>query len=50
MGMVSNQPAILNFATNRAKNRIPEFGFAMMFPIALITKIVIAQLLFLFLS
>lgn len=46
MGMVANQPAILDFATSRAKNRIPVFGFSLMFPIALISKIVIAQILF----
>ena len=50
MGMVSNQPAILDFATSRAGNRIPEFGYATMFPLALIIKILIAQLLFIFLS
>jgi len=50
MGMVSNQPAILDFALSRSKNRIPTFGYAMVFPIALISKIVIAQLLFIFLS
>ncbi len=49
-GIVSNQPAILDFATTRAQNRIPEFGFTLMFPIALISKIVIAQFLFLFLQ
>ncbi|WP_052598985.1 aspartate:alanine exchanger family transporter [Aureispira sp. CCB-QB1] len=47
MGMVSNQPAILDFAASRTKNRIPVFGYAMMFPLALIMKIVIAQVLFL---
>lgn len=50
MGMVANQPAILDFATSRSKNRIPEYGFTMMFPIGLIMKIVIAQLLFWILS
>ena len=50
LGMVSNQPAILDFATARAKNRIPVFGFSLMFPIALISKIVIAQILFLILN
>ncbi|MFT7589232.1 MAG: putative transport protein [Limisphaerales bacterium] len=50
MGMVSNQPAILDFATNRSGNRIPLYGFAMMFPIALITKVLIAQILFLVLQ
>ena len=50
MGMVANQPAIYDFAANRAKNGIPMFGYTMMFPIALISKILIAQLLFLLLS
>jgi len=50
MGMVSNQPAILDFAMNRSKNRIPLYGFTMIFPIALIIKILIAQLLFLVLK
>jgi len=50
MGMVSNQPAILDFATARTNNKIPEYGYAMMFPIALISKIIIAQILFLVLS
>ena len=49
MGMVANQPAILDFATTRTGNMIPTIGFAMMFPIALISKIVIAQILFLIL-
>ena len=48
-GIVSNQPAILDFAMSRAKNRVPEFGFTFMFPVALISKILIAQLLFLLL-
>ena len=47
MGIVSNQPAILDFAMTRSNNRIPEFGFTMIFPVALIAKIVIAQILFL---
>jgi len=50
MGMVANQPAIYDFAANRAKNGIPMFGYTMMFPIALISKILIAQLLFMLLS
>ncbi len=50
MGMVANQPAIYDFAANRAKNGIPMFGYTMMFPIALISKILIAQVLFLLLS
>lgn len=46
MGIVSNQPAILDFASSRSGNRIPQVGYTMMFPIALIMKIVIAQILF----
>jgi putative transport protein len=49
MGMVSNQPAILDFAMTRTKNRLPMYGFAIMFPLALIMKIIIAQVLFLLL-
>lgn len=49
LGIVSNQPAILDFATARTKNRIPVFGYVMMFPIALISKIVIAQILYILL-
>ncbi len=50
MGMVANQPAILDFATNRSDNAIPSFGYTMIFPIALILKIVIAQLMFILLN
>lgn len=46
MGMVANQPAILDFATDRTQNRIPMVGYAMMFPIALISKIIISQVMF----
>jgi putative transport protein len=46
IGMVANQPAILDFATSRTGNTIPVFGYVMIFPIALISKIVIAQILF----
>jgi putative transport protein len=49
-GMVANQPAILDFAMERTGNRIPMFGFSQIFPIALIMKIVIAQVLFIVLN
>lgn len=45
-GFVSNQPAILEVATSRTENKLPVFGFTMMMPLALISKILIAQLLF----
>ncbi len=50
MGMVSNQPAILDFALNKSGNRIPLYGYTMMFPIASVMKIIIAQLLYILLS
>lgn len=50
MGMVANQPAILYFAMSRSNNNIPAYGYAMIFPIALICKILIAQVLFILLS
>ena len=49
MGIVSNQPAILDFALSKSGSRLPTFGYTMMFPLALISKIVIAQILFLIL-
>ncbi len=49
MGMVANQPAILDFGLNRSNNVIPNYGYTMIFPIALVLKIVIAQMMFLFL-
>ena len=50
IGFVSNQPAILDFAMARSKNKIPLIGYTLMFPIALIIKIVYAQLLFMLLN
>lgn len=49
-GMVSNQPAILDFALSKAQNKLPNIGFTLMMPISIITKIVYAQLLFALLS
>lgn len=45
-GMVANQPAILDFALNKAQNQLPNFGYAVMFPLGLIVKIVLVQVLF----
>ena len=46
MGMVANQPAILDFALTRSGNQLPTFGYALMFPLGLILKIVYVQVLF----
>jgi putative transport protein len=48
LGLVSaihTQPAALAFATDRSKNELPRLGYASVFPIATIAKIVIAQVL-----
>ena len=49
LGFMSNQPAILDFATDMSKNRAPVIGYTLMFPIALIMKILFAQILYLIL-
>ncbi len=49
MGYISNQPAILEFGLDRSKNMLPLQGYTIMFPIALILKIIYAQVLFLLL-
>lgn len=46
IGMVANQPAILDFALEKADNQLPIVGFTLMLPVALITKIVYVQFLF----
>ena len=50
IGMVSNQPAILDFANDQTNNKLPNIGFTTMLPVALITKILFVQLLYAFLS
>lgn len=49
-GMVANQPAILDFAIDKAGNKLPNIGFTTMLPIAMVIKILVVQLLFAFLS
>ncbi len=49
-GMVSalgTQPAALGFSLQQADNELPNLGYALIFPIATITKIIVAQLLLL---
>ena len=48
MGMVAGiqtQPACLAFATNMARNEAPNTGYASVYPVAIIAKIILAQLL-----
>lgn len=49
IGMVANQPAILDFALEKSQNKLPNIGFTLMLPVSLITKIVYVQILFAFL-
>jgi putative transport protein len=51
-GMLSalqTQPAVLGFSLEQSKNEVPNIGYALVFPIATIGKIVLAQLLYLLL-
>jgi putative transport protein len=50
LGFVSNQPAILDFSQEVTGNRVPTIGYSLMFPIALVMKILFAQLLFILLQ
>ncbi len=49
LGFMSNQPAILDYTSNMSKNKVPQIGYAIMFPISLIMKILYAQILYLIL-
>ena len=52
-GMLSalgTQPAALGFGLQQADNELPNLGYALVFPVATITKVVVAQLLLIFLS
>ncbi len=46
-GMVSHHPANLDFANNRAGNKIPTYGYALAYPLLLIGKIIFVQVLWL---
>jgi putative transport protein len=52
-GMLSGihtQPGVLGFAVDQSQDELPHVGYALMFPVATITKILLAQALLLFLS
>lgn len=53
IGMLSGlqtQPAVLGFANEQAKNQMPNIGYSTVFPVAMIAKIIIAQLLIYYLG
>ena len=47
---LGTQPAALGFGLQQADNELPNLGYALVFPVATITKVVVAQLLLIFLS
>lgn len=42
---LQTQPAVLGFATEQAQNELPNIGYATVYPVAMIVKIVLAQVL-----
>jgi putative transport protein len=50
MGMVSNQPSVIEFANEKVKSKLPQMGFALILPIAIIVKIIVTQILYFVLS
>ena len=47
---LGTQPATLGFGLQQADNELPNLGYALVFPVATITKVIVAQLLLLLLS
>ncbi len=47
---LGTQPATLGFALQQADNELPNLGYALAFPVATVSKIIIAQLILIMLS
>jgi putative transport protein len=45
LGMISPQPAVLEYAEEQAKNPLPGIGYTLMFPFAIIINVILAQVL-----
>ncbi len=50
IGMLSPQPAVLDYAQERAGNPLPGVGFTLMFPLATIINVILAQVLLIILQ
>jgi len=50
LGMISPQPAVLGFAEEQAQNPLPGIGYTLMFPLAIIINVVLAQVLLILLQ
>lgn len=46
LGMVSTQPAILDFVLEKTNNKLPIIGYTLMLPVSLIIKVLYVQILF----
>jgi putative transport protein len=47
---LGTQPATLGFSLQQADNELPNLGYALVYPVATITKVIVAQLLLIILS
>jgi putative transport protein len=50
LGGIQTQPAVLAFVNEQAKSEQPNIGYSSVFPIATLTKIILAQVLLTLLS
>jgi putative transport protein len=50
IGMISPQPAVLDYAEEQADNPLPGIGFTLMFPLAIIINVILAQVLLIILQ
>jgi putative transport protein len=50
IGMISPQPAVLDYAQEQAGNPLPGVGFTLMFPLAIIINVILAQVLLIILQ
>jgi putative transport protein len=42
---LQTQPAVLGFALEQTHNDVPNIGYAAVYPVAMITKIILAQII-----
>jgi putative transport protein len=50
IGMISPQPAVLDYAEEQAQNPLPGIGYTLMFPLAIISNVILAQVLLIILE
>jgi putative transport protein len=45
LGGLQTQPAVLGFALEQTKNDLPNLGYTTVYPLAMVAKIILAQVL-----